>query len=330
MNQQANEIKILQLQLGTIGDMILATPTFRLLKEKFPNSQIDVICGSRNYAVIEDNPLIDNKIILTKSPLKLIGLIYRLRKVNYKYYIDPKPHFSRESRIIATLIKADIKIGYNTLKRSKTRSSKEEKNEHFTIELLKPLNELGIEIPKARILPNLYLNNDSELYVEFFLKEKGISDYILINISASKENKKWVVEKWIHLVKYLIEQNFTIIVCFAPTERLDAQKIYENSDKIFLFNSRSIKDIYSLVNRTKLLISPDTSLIHIASAFDKPVLALYSGMSDFNTRFAPLSSVHLVINANEGVDSIKGITLEQVRTGFEKIKSKIQYFNTRQ
>lgn len=322
MNQQDNGIKILFLQLGTIGDMVLATPAFRLIKDKFPNCKLDVICGSRNFAVIEDNPLIDSKIILDKSPFKLIKFIYKLREINYHYYIDPKPHFSRESRIIAKLVKASKKIGFNTAE-VKNFKVENEQPIHFTLEVLNSLNELGIEIPGGRILPEIYLNKDSEQYVEHFLSNNGIKDYILINISASKEHKQWVIEKWIQLINYLIEQNYTLVLCFAPPEKLYAIKIYENCDKIFLFNSRSIKDIYSLVSRTKLLISPDTSLIHIAAAFDKPILGLYSGMTKFNKRFAPLSSLQVVINAVEGVDSIKGITLEEVIFGFEKIKSKI-------
>lgn len=225
MNQQDNSIRILFLQLGTIGDMVLATPAFRLIKDKFPNCKLDVICGSRSFAVIEDNPLIDSKIILDKSPLKLIKFIHKLRKIDYHYYIDPKPHFSRESSIIAKLVKASKKIGFNTLEGNKSKVIENEQPMHFTVEILNSLNELGIKIPEGRILPEIYLNKDSELYVGNFLINSGIKDFILINISASKEHKQWVVEKWIQFANYLSEQNYTLVLSFAPPERLDRKSV---------------------------------------------------------------------------------------------------------
>ncbi len=323
MKQQDNKIKILFLQLGTIGDMILATPCFRLIKEKYPDSELSVICGGRNFAVIENNPFVDNILILDKSPIKLMKFIKKLRSKKYNIYIDPKSHYSKESRIIANLVKAERKIGFNTLKHSLNLNSQHKTIEHFSKEILRTIEPLGILISRRKILPEIYLNADSELYTEKFINDNKIKNFILINISASREHKQWVVEKWIELINYLLERNYTIVLCYAPTEKVYAQRIYENCNKIFLFNSRLIQDIFSIVKRTNLIITPDTSLIHIASAFDKPLLALYSGIEEFNKRFAPLSELQYIIYAEKDLDTIKDISVKQVIEGFEQIEYKI-------
>lgn len=52
------------IRLDHIGDVVLSTPVYHSLKDKFPEAQITVLCGSWGKSILENNPYIDSLIIL--------------------------------------------------------------------------------------------------------------------------------------------------------------------------------------------------------------------------------------------------------------------------
>jgi ADP-heptose:LPS heptosyltransferase len=89
-----------------------------------------------------------------------------------------------------------------------------------------------------------------------------------------------------------------------------------------LFPSRSIQDVVSVINRATLVISPDTAIVHIAAAFDKPLFALYNGLENFYTKFYPLCSEKCIIKANSKEDSIENIPTEIAISQFKEFIKK--------
>ena len=77
-----------------------------------------------------------------------------------------------------------------------------------------------------------------------------------------------------------------------------------------MFLSRSIQDVVSVINRATLVISPDTAIVHIAAAFDKPLFALYNGLDNFYNKFYPLCSEKCIVKANPKEDTIENISTE--------------------
>ena len=75
-----------------------------------------------------------------------------------------------------------------------------------------------------------------------------------------------------------------------------------------IFQSRSLQDIFSLIKNSYLVITPDTAVVHIAAAFNVPLLGLYSGLDDFFNKFHPLSNIYQIIRAPKVFDGIEPIT----------------------
>ena len=58
---------ILVIKLRYIGDVILATPLLRSLRESFPQSRITVLVRQGTESVIQNNPCIDNIVVLPRG-----------------------------------------------------------------------------------------------------------------------------------------------------------------------------------------------------------------------------------------------------------------------
>jgi ADP-heptose:LPS heptosyltransferase len=309
-------MKILIVQLGRIGDMILATPVFHAIKAKYPFAEIDVIAGRHNHSIIENNPYINDIIIHKKPPINILINIFRIRKKTYDYLIDPKDHFSNESKFFAWITKAHIKIGYNQVNKKIFNISvpglSENKGLHYTLRHFQAIKPLGIDMPDKAPRPELFPSENSEEYVRGYIKKLPDKPLIVLNISASKINKMLQPEKWTTILRKTDFSAWNVVITCAPTELEIAKYIAERSLFPYLFKSRSMDDVISLVKASSLLITPDTSLVHIASAFNTPMVGLYSGLDTQYEKFKPLMDDFVIIRAKKGDYGIHSVNEDEV------------------
>ncbi len=312
--------------LGRYGDLILATPIFEEIKKFDANSILSVIAGRKNYEILLNNPYVDEILIYDKAPLKFIKFLFKLKFKKFDFYIDVKDHYSSESKFLAKVINAKIKIGYNKPNNSKVFDidftlDKANELSHFTSNSLFAISKVGINIQNYLPKPILFESMESQTYVNEFLLNKNITDFSLINISATSENRIWNIENWNELILQTDLKNRNVIITFAPDQKLLSEEFLKLNNKIILFKSRNFTDIVSLCKRAELIITPDTAIVHIASAFDKPLLALYNGLEWNYNKFHPSASRFITIRASSGVDSIIKISPNEVINGYNTLIS---------
>lgn len=304
--------------------MILLTPFIKILNENFPNAKIDVIASTHNWIILKDNPRISSIYVYDKNPLKIIQLIIKLLSHKYSYYIDPKDHHSTESQIFARIVRAEKKI-YFTQKNNKNyvfpiKTIDKNASVHFTKKLMQPLKFLNIEIPQNTILPELWEDKESQLYILNFFKQfpKGKIN-ILLNISASKPHKMWEVNKWIDFLSMIELKKYNIILSSDPKDRENIGLIKNALPEIIISPGRNFSDLISIIKNSDIVITPDTSVVHIASAFNKPILGLYSGLSWSHKIFGPLSELQRLVFAQDGIDDVRTIDVSEMIEAFNKL-----------
>jgi len=74
--------------------------------------------------------------------------------------------------------------------------------------------------------------------------------------------------------------------------------------KLRLFPQKNILDIASLIKTSDLLITPDTSLVHVASAFNKKVIGVYTNPQAIKN-WGPLSVDSKALVADSMVENVK-------------------------
>jgi heptosyltransferase-2 len=298
--------------------MILVTSLAGAIKQKYPDAEIDFVAGRHNHFVLHNNPNVRNVIVYEKSLGGIIRTIKRLRAEKYDFYCDPKDHFSNESRIIARIVRADTKIGFNPPDKKPVfdfpvDGDKANQGLHFALRAFKSLAPAGISFPSEVPKPELFVSADSESYVGEFLAKLPKLPLVVINISASAPKKMWSNHKWLDVIPSIDASKFNIVLSFAPSEKQAAESIAAEARQVNLFRSRSLSDVFSLIKAARLLVTPDTAVVHIAAAFDVPMVGLFSGLDDFFAKFAPLGKLSRVIRAPHGFDGVEPIEPEEVK-----------------
>ncbi len=283
--------------------MILQTPIFRAIKEKYPGAYLHVLAGRQSSQVIMNNPYVDKISIFDKSPLKLLKLLARLATEKFDYYIDPKDHDSTESYFLARMIRAEKKIGYHSGGKVYDiiiPSHAENAGLYYTEIGFRALECIGIYMEEKIPMPELYPNPGSESYTAEFLGQGRGKPVILINISAGKTERNWKKEKWAEFIGLLNTGIYDIVISSAQSDKQSAEFIRSQQPAARLFYSRNMNDVISLVKASGVVISPDTSIVHVASAFDKPLIAMYNYSLKFYPKFRPLCTRQIVLLARGG------------------------------
>lgn len=141
--------------------------------------------------------------------------------------------------------------------------------------------------------------------------ETGKRPLLAVNISAGQTSRQWPVERWVQLLHPLAEE-WNVVVSAQPSDTGTVQQIAEQVRGVRLFLSRSIDDVVALTAVADMVVTPDTAVVHIAAAFDRPVVALYPRIHANYLKFRPLSMCHVPVLPPEGYEEVRYTEVEAV------------------
>lgn len=302
---------ILVIQIGKLGDMILTTPLFYELNCNFPDYNIYVLASEKNFEISERIDFIKRTFIYKKNIFSILALLFKLRRIKFDYVIDTKQEYSKTVEFFLKKLKCKTSIGYNNDKKLFEISLADHKKGDHAVQI----NTAPLYYLKADFTPEF-----KAPVLDSFIKEKRDLKKIdiLINITPGLSSREWEAENWKKLIEYLQQYTSNIRVMYDRNNELIAD--YLNSQ---LRKKISVKR-YSLIKKIKeiyhsrLVISPDTAIIHIASAFNTPVIGLYNNVEWNLERFKPLSEKSTVL-ISQDAESINSITPEQVLEAYKKL-----------
>ena len=271
---------------GKIGDYMVSSFVYREIKKQRPDIQIDVVGILKNESLFLKNKNVDNFYKLKRTKYRYIyPLARRLKKENYDILIDPTEVIKNKDLFFIRGVNAKINFGYAKENYKIFNKNIEKNEEHITIVYKRILKELGFKnIDTAYDIP---VDEKSEENVGKFLIEKNVVRGIAVNLFGAKKNTKFTYEKSFELLKLLLEhaENYKVILLYSPIEKEILEKlVLELNDEnlIYYNNSKTIFDSISIIKKMELVISPDTSIVHISEGLKKRVIAFYtSSDNDF-------------------------------------------------
>ena len=313
--------KILIVQFGRIGDLILMTPMFQAIKDANPENRVHLLAGRNNYHFALDYPLIDKVHVYEKKPWKTVQFILSLKKERFDFWIDPKDHLSIESYFFAKFAAAGFKVGFHSERRPlfdrTVPIDKEQAGLHAVERNLYALQLAGIAATVHR--PVLFTDGENDQCLNAFLSRNKIKRYLCINVSANKKERYWLKEKWIELVGRLGYFDQHILFISKPEDMEMLKRLSQKDGRVFVYPTASVKSVFSVIKKADLLITPDTAVIHIAGAFNTPVIGLYAGHQANLIKFRPLSDHSRVIQDPISVRTIQHIEVDTVFNAVQDI-----------
>ncbi|NOY58150.1 MAG: lipopolysaccharide heptosyltransferase II [Calditrichaeota bacterium] len=301
----SNPQKILIIRASSIGDILLTTPLFRLLRRQFPLAETAIVIKKQFTDLVRTNPNINNVIVFDSTKgLKELGRIRReIKKQHFDVIIDihknfrsyywrvfqkARIHSFKKYRIKRFLL---VRFGWNFYKNIIPVYRR----------YIDSVKELGIQ--------------DDEQGLEFFpdksvcestmeiLADQGFhpkNPTIALAPGAGFANKRWPGNYFATVVKKLIaEQNAKVLLLGGKDDATITQQIARecNGQVTDLAGKLDLMQTACTLAACQLIITNDTGLMHLANALKIKTVAIF-GPTTKELGFFPDERISTVIENN--------------------------------
>ncbi|WP_338964238.1 glycosyltransferase family 9 protein [Fusobacterium nucleatum] len=264
---------------GKIGDMIVNSLMFHEIKKVYPDIKIGVVARGAAVDIIRENPNVDKIYEYYKDRKKIKDLALKIKEEKYDLLIDFSEMLRVNQMMLINLCGARINIGLDRkdwkLFDLSIESGRDFKwTEHITKRYLAYLVKLGLKKENIDISYDIYLKNEKK-YEAFFNKIKENKKIILNPYGASK-HKSFSIETLENIINYLKNKDTAIILTYFGDKYKELEFLEKKYKYVYIPKKiESILDTAILIKKSDYVISPDTSIVHIASAFNKKMITVY-------------------------------------------------------
>ena len=154
-------------------------------------------------------------------------------------------------------------------------------------------------------------------------KERKKLKIIFLNTFAKTYKRSWPIERVFELINSLKGKDDFFSTAFVVNVMPNVYKKLENSfnnyskQNVFFFTvTHNFFQLPAMISLSDLVISVETSVIHLAAALNRPVIAL---MRQKNPEWEPLIDKKEIVYTKNRKDWIKEISVESVIEKFRKI-----------
>lgn len=293
-----NKKRVVIIKIGAIGDVILAVPSIRAIRNNFQGAFISVLIGTESRRILKKCPYVDEVILYDRrgGDKGLRGLIKTgslIRRKAFDMSIDLQNN--RMSHLAAWLGNVPERFGYsnrkfgflinNRLKYLKIGAGPVE--EQFRI-----LKKAGINTIGASRRLEIWPDREDFSYVDKFLKDEWVAENQIIvgmNIGSSWKTKRWPLRSFAKLADMLAAKDIRVVVTASESE-IDLAAGLAQMARTKIINAAgktNITQLAALIKRCRVYVTGDSAPMHIASAMGTDFVALF-GPTDPRRHLEPV------------------------------------------
>jgi heptosyltransferase-2 len=274
----------------------------RILRKKFPNAQIDFLVYSQYKSILEFNLNISNLLNLNKnaSADEISNYKNELLSKNGTYDVifdlhnNPKSKFFSESlgKEIFRIDKRRLfKLGLVWLKKGKNQPYK--LIHEIYLDTLRKYDVIDDNLGLEFWLQSDKIDNKYFPHSKSFSKKRKLD--IIIAPAAHYKTKMWSVQYYIDLIELLKPFAKSIKLIGGKDDKNIADKIYSHHDfGINLCGITNLTQTAEEIDKSDLVITNDTGVMHIAAARQIPV-AVFFGSTVKEFGFEPFRVPNILL-----------------------------------
>lgn len=311
MVSQQKPTRIVFYRIGAIGDIIHGLPLVKLVKDKNPDTSIEIMVGSKQVAdllevsatyidkvwCISHKGVFDKPLSRQKPSVVEKELLESIKVQPIGEFVFLHSNFLKANLINMLFLKAKKLILY---KNKKNLSA----TVNYVTTYFPKLEEELVRDPYA-ILD--YKTLEVQAVIASEAKQPPCANYIgiVLGVGSLRPSRAYPLTKWLQLIdEILLKTNFEIYIFGGPDEMelsKEFESLIENHPQKSriknLIGKTSLVELANLLSRAGKLYSGDTGILHIAAALDVPIEAVFTITSD--KRFGPFNPNAKIIKAED-------------------------------
>lgn len=288
-------MKILVIRFSSIGDIVLTTPVVRCLKRQLPGCEIHYATKKEYASILAGNPYVDKLHLLDQH---LPALVSELKAEKFDHIIDLHANL-RTLRMRTSLGGKWRRFHKLNFEKWLLVNFKIDRlpQRHIVDRYMDTVAHLGVTYDGQGL--DFFVSPQEETEALALLPDTFKNGYVCLVPGAKFATKSIPVEKALEIIRQLPQP---VVILGGPAEAEAAAQITEGSgraDVLHVCGRLKLAGSAALLKHAQAVITADTGLMHIASAFDKKIVSVWGntvpqlGMYPF----LPQASVHTPILA---------------------------------
>lgn len=325
-NDGAGARRVLFLQPKRLGDMMLSTGAIRAIAGSHAGLQVDVLATPASALLLQNSEHVREVIHFEKGKFwRYPAVVRRLRSARYDAVVDcvvNKPSMTTLLLMLASGAKHRIAMA--------GREGREDAltTVHVTIpplvvhmaERLGALSSVfGVNVERCDWRPVVVLSAEERRAAEQLWssgQDVSRARRFLVNVSVRQAQHVWPADRYVGVLRHLRTRDAgaRLIVIGSVEEQRRAMRIAAEGGATFVATP-GIRDALGLVATADFVFTPDTSIVHAASAFERLAVAL------FRPGYAAVWGLYRTVGRNLESDgpTLASLPLDRVLSAIDEV-----------
>ncbi len=286
---------VLVIKLRNIGDVVLATPVFSVLRKNFgKNAVVDAVVYEESKVILEGNPYVDTVYGVKRREglINSIGLAKEIRRKRYGMVINLTE--GDRGGVLSLLSGAGYRVGIQHASNEKLWKQKaythfyqtDRVNRHAVEQDLDAIRRIGIRVKSDYEKLSIFVREEEIETAKNKLNNRVSSDkgFVILHPVSRWFFKCMSPEQIAAMVDHIVELGYSIVLTSGMDEReLSVANSIErhHPEVINLAGSLSLRELIAVVNNAQMVIAPDTAIVHMAAALQVPVFVWYGPTNEY-------------------------------------------------
>jgi ADP-heptose:LPS heptosyltransferase len=272
--------RILVCHQGALGDLILALPAIKALRDALQPARMEMMGHPWTLALVHGHPYADAVMDINRGDMAPLFQEHAPLPAAIRGYLGQFAAafcFARSETLAYNLRRAGIRQTF-------TLPSFPDKRMHVIDHHLLSLQALGIAAPPTppTILPPP--QGAQEEAKAFFLRKGWDLDKIIaLHPGAGSRKKAWPAARFAALARALASTGHKILILEGPADKAAAAEVVAGLGDIphLLVQDLPITKVAALLSLASLFIGNDSGISHLAAALKVPIIALFGPTDPF-------------------------------------------------
>lgn len=316
---------LLLIHFGQLGDVVLALPAMRAVRERFPHARITALTGKIAGEVVGLSGFADEVIAVDRVGLrdgprlgsiaKIVSLTRDIRRRHFDLVVDL--HSLKETNILAWLSGASRRLladrgnrSFHSLGNFAPPPPAEDRSQHLSTTYMQVLAPLEIEVEPTPVViePS---EREGDLAPLFSGTERPIAGFFP---GAGHPSRCWPLERFAALAETLRDDGYMPAVFLGPEEMgLGEQVRSAFPADTCVITGLSLAEFITAVSKLEIFVTNDTGPMHLAGLAGTPILLVMDSRAPLT--YLPLADRIEIVNRAH----IDEITVDDVRFQAQKL-----------
>jgi ADP-heptose:LPS heptosyltransferase len=286
-------MKILVVRFSSIGDIVLTTPVVRCLKQQLPGVEVHYLTKTKFVGILSSNPHIDKLHTINRSINEVLST---LKSEKFDFMVDLHTNLRTKSLLWKLRVPSASFPKLNFQKWLYVRFKVNKLPEiHIVERYFETVKSLGVKNDQQPC--DYFIASDDQVDVSTLGLEPNA--YVAFAIGAQFATKRMPLNKLVEVCNAIEKP---IVLLGGPEDAETAKAIISHSTSNIQSQCGTLRlgQSASVVQQAELLVTHDTGLMHIASAFNKRIISIWGnttpalGMYPYMPQNSKNYSIHQV------------------------------------